>query len=529
MQYNVMKYYLSLQQLKTKARHLLMTVRKIIRYYMTVMGMAAALWAVCTQALAGAVASATSPQPASPSVPLQLTTTADGRLSLAASAPHVTATAAGAPAPAPLITLLPGDRQQTIDGFGYAITYSTCYNLLRMADADRKAFLERTFSPDKGYGASYVRISIGCNDFSSREYTLCDKPGLSHFALQSDETDYVIPILKEVAAINPAVKIIAAPWTCPRWMKVRDLASLKPYKSWTDGHLNPGMRQTYAQYFVKFIEAMRHEGISIYAVSPQNEPLNHRNCASLYMPWDEEAPLVACMAQAISKAGLNTRIYLFDHNFNYDDIASQDAYPVSVVNALGQMRLEGSELIVGAAYHNYGGHESELDRIHALMPDKQLIFSETSIGTWNDGRNLRKRLVDDMRHVVIGTTNRWCRAALVWNLMLDDRRGPNLDGGCQTCDGAVNISSADYRTMSLNSHYYIISHASAVVRPGAVHIAAKGPADKTLSYAAFVNPDGSYGVLMTSDSDTTRVLTVGDARRTATVSLPAHSVVSIRF
>ena len=294
-----------------------------------------------------------------------------------------------------------------------------------MKPAAREAFLRQTFSDANGYGASYVRMSIGCNDFSSTEYTLCDKQGIANFALQSDETDYVIPILKEILRINPQVKVIAAPWTCPKWMKVDDLTSMKPHDSWTDGHLNPNYRKTYAQYFVRFVKAMQQEGISIYAVSPQNEPLNHGNCASTYMPWEEEAPLVKCMASAFQEAGLKTKIYVFDHNYNYDNVNSQTDYPIHVYSTLGES-FAGSELVVGAAYHNYGGSETELDDIRKQAPEKELIFSETSIGTWNDGRNLQKRLLDDMEHVVLGTVNRYCRAVMVWNLMLDDHREAQL-------------------------------------------------------------------------------------------------------
>ncbi len=454
-----------------------------------------------------------------------LTSTADASMSLEPSTASLSEQATGTN----IIQLMPDERQQKIDGFGYALTYSTCYNLLHMSAAERHAFLSRTFSPTEGYGASYVRISIGCNDFSSTEYSLCDKPGLVHFALQSDEINFVIPILKEILAINPQTKVIAAPWTCPRWMKVKDLQTLMPYESWTDGHLNPAFRRTYAQYFVKFIEAMRHEGIAIYAVSPQNEPLNHNNCASLYMPWEEEVPFLEELAKAFKKAHIGTLIYVFDHNYNYDGIASQEAYPLHVYNALGKLSFEGSELIVGAAYHNYGGRVEELDRIHNSKPDKELIFSETSIGTWNDGRNLRSRLVDDMQQVVISTLNRWCRAVLVWNLMLDNKRGPNLDGGCQTCYGAVDINANGYHDLKLNSHYYIISHAAAVVKPGAFHISAKGFEAQGLSYSAFRNPDGTYGILFASANDKPLQVSVTDGHTTATVSLPAHSVVSLRF
>lgn len=454
-----------------------------------------------------------------------LTSTADGSQRLAANTTPLT----GEAKDNVTITLSPEQRFQPIDGFGYALTYSTCYNLLKMSATDRHQFLEHTFSPTQGYGASYVRISIGCNDFSSKEYTLCDKPGLKHFALQNDEISYVLPILREVLDINPQLKIIAAPWTCPRWMKVKDLQTLQPYESWTDGHLNPAFRKTYAQYFVKFIEAMHDKGFNIYAVSPQNEPLNRGNCASLYMSWEEEASFVAELAPAIKHANLQTRIYVYDHNYNYDNIASQNGYPVQVIDSLNKLKFAGSELVVGAAYHNYGGHFEELNRIHRLMPDKELLFSETSIGTWNNGRNLSKRLVDDMRQVIIGTLNNWCRGAIVWNLMLDDHRGPNLDGGCQTCDGAVNIDSRDYHTITFNSHYYIISHAAAVVKPGAIHIGATSSNTGNIDYSAFVNPDGSYAVLFASDNNMPVQANVTDGKRTASVTLPAHSVVSLLF
>ena len=133
------------------------------------------------------------------------------------------------------------DRQhyQTMDGFGAAITYSTAYNLMKMTPADRHNFLEETYSLSKGWGYSYARISIGCSDFSSTEYTCCDTPGLENFRLHEDETKYVIPILKEILAINPQLKIIGSPWTCPRWMKVKDLETLEPYNSWTDGYIHP--------------------------------------------------------------------------------------------------------------------------------------------------------------------------------------------------------------------------------------------------------------------------------------------------
>lgn len=454
-----------------------------------------------------------------------LTTTADGRLSLEESS---VATTSGAAFGGDVVTIDESTEYQEIDGFGYAITYSSCYNLLRMRAADRRAFLRRTFSLKRGYGASYVRISIGCSDFSSREYTLCDESGLEHFALQTDETQYVIPVLREILRINPSLKVIAAPWTCPRWMKVSDLESLRPHDSWTAGHLNPAMRGIYADYFVKFVRAMAAAGVPVYAVSPQNEPLNPGNCASLFMPWQEEAPLVKVMAAAFKTAGLKTKIYVFDHNYNYDNIPGQDDYPARLFASLPAV-YEGSELVVGAAYHNYGGDKDELTDIASKMPGKELIFTETSIGTWNRGRDLRRRLVDDVREVTLGTVARMCRAAIVWNLMLDSRRGPNLDGGCQTCFGAVDIDERDYRSLTLNSHYYAISHMAWAAHPGARRIAAAGRTPQGVALAAFRNAGGGLSLVALNEADAPTAISVRSRGRCFTLQLPARAVVSARW
>lgn len=420
----------------------------------------------------------------------------------------------------------PAKEYQSMDGFGFALTYSTCYNLLKMSPEARAHFLKQTYSETEGYGVSYARISIGCNDFSSTEYSLCDTQGLENFKLYRDETDYVIPIIKEILAINPKMKVIAAPWTCPKWMKVKDLQSKAPFDSWTDGHLNPDYRKTYAEYFVKFVETMKAQGIDIYAVSPQNEPLNKANCASLYMPWDEEAPFVKELAAAFKQNKLTTKIYVFDHNYNYDNDKTQEDYPIKVYNALGN-GFEGSELVVGAAYHDYGGTNVELTDIHNQAGDKELIFSESSIGTWNKGRDLSQRLVADMRNVTLGTVNQWCKAVLVWNLMLDEKMGPNLDGGCQTCYGAVDIFN-NYQTLKYNSHYYIICHIASVVRPGAKRIgtARRSYQAGNLIYSAFLNPDGSKAVVALNAGDTDINVTVSDGNSHFAVTVPAQGVVS---
>ena len=458
---------------------------------------------------------------------IQYTTTGDRSRSLAVSQVKGEACAVDTGS----IRLHADETYQTMDGFGFAMTYSACYNLLQMPSEARRELLTRTFSLTQGYGASYVRISIGCSDFSSTEYSLCDVKGpdddlLRHFRLYQDETEYVIPVLKEILAINPELKVMGSPWTCPRWMKVDSPTSVQPHDAWTDGHLSPSYYGTYADYFVRFIQAFQAEGIPIYSVTPQNEPLNPGNCASLVMNWDEEAAFVQQLAAAIKHAGLTTRIYVFDHNYNYDGIASQQQYPVKIYDLLADKDFAGKELIAGAAYHNYGGSTDELIRIHESYPDKELIFTEASIGTWNHGRDLDTSLADIAQNVALQTVKKWCTGVIVWNFMLDMNRGPNLDGGCQTCFGAVDVAD-DYKSYTLNSHYYALCHLSAVIRPDAVRIAGGGGNKQGVTYATFRNPDGTLAVVLYNSLATPLSLRVTDGSVRYPLDVPARSMVSL--
>ena len=146
--------------------------------------------------------------------------------------------------------------------------------------------------------------------FSLSEYSLCDAPGIENFALTS--RDHLRdPVLKEVLAISN-VKIMGSPWTPPRWMKVNNLTDLQPFNSWTSSQQS-AYYDDYAKYFVKWIQALntRHR---VYSVTPQNEPLNRGNSASLYMTWQEQARLrEEALGPKIEAEGLNTKIYVFDH------------------------------------------------------------------------------------------------------------------------------------------------------------------------------------------------------------------------
>ena len=422
------------------------------------------------------------------------------------------------------ITLNPTDVRQPIDGFGFAITGSAAYNLLKMDKKEREELLNRIFSRDNGYGCSYVRVPIGCSDFSLSDYTCCDTPGIENFALTDEETKYIIPVMKEILAINPDVKVITAPWTAPRWMKVENLTDRTPHNEWTSGHLNPEHYGDYAEYFVKWIKAFQDNGIQIYGMTPQNEPLNRRNSASMFMGWDEARDFIKnALGPQFEKAGLKTKIYVFDHNYNYDNMPDQQGYPTKIYTD-----PEASKYIAGAAYHNYGGKASEMANVHNANPDKELIFTEWTAGTWSRPGVGMNAITSDARALIFDVVKNWGRGAVVWNLMLDSDRGPFRPKGCSTGNGAIDISKQDYSTLTYNSFYYVMCVAASAVSENAKFITADGDVDG-VEYSAFRNNDGGFGLVASNTSDAERRVRVSDGDRQFTLTLPARSLASYRW
>ena len=248
------------------------------------------------------------------------------------------------------VTIDPSTTYQTVDGFGPAITGATCYNLLQMSQADRTAILRKCFDPETGAGFSFIRVHIGGSDFSMDEYTCCDREGIEFFAIPAVEKDGIFPVLKEILEINPEIKIMGSPWSCPKWMKGTVADPSKPYDSWTGGRLNPAYYDDYAEYFVQWVTEMEENGFPIYAITMQNEPLNKGNSMSLYMPWEDQLAFVKKLGPAFRKAGIDTKILCYDHNYNYDNVAGQQNYPLNIY-----ADADAAQWVDGSAWHNYGG------------------------------------------------------------------------------------------------------------------------------------------------------------------------------
>ncbi len=359
---------------------------------------------------------------------------------------------------------------QTIDGFGYTLTGGSASLINQLGAQPKAALLNELFGKDSGsIGISCLRLSMGSSDLDASVFSYDDLPAgqtdttLAQFSLGPDLTN-LIPLLKQILVINPSIKIIATPWSAPVWMKDN--------QSTTGGSLLAAYYHAYALYFVKYIQQMQAAGVPIYAITPQNEPLNPNNNPSLYMvATDQEAFIKYNLGPAFKAAGLSTKIIVYDHNCDVP------AYATTIFSD-----DSASAFVDGAAFHLYAGDISALSQVHQSYPAKNLYFTEQyTSSTGSFAGDLQWHVTN----VVIGSMKNWSRTAFEWNLAADAGFGPHTPGGCSTCKGALTINGS---AVTRNVGYYIIAQASKFVPAGSVRIASSLAAQ--LPNVAFLTPSG---------------------------------------
>ena len=407
----------------------------------------------------------------------------------------------------PVIRIDPKQTYQVIEGFGFTLTGGSAALINRLPVRIKHDLLQELFGgKGNGLGISSLRISIGASDLSSKVFTYDDVPanatdfGLNQFSLSEDTTD-LIPLLKQILAINPSLKITASPWTPPLWMKDN--------KSSVGGKLLPSCYGVYADYFVKYIRAMKEQGIIIDAVTIQNEPQNPHNNPSLSMDAEEQKVFVKNhLGPAFRKAALQTRIIIWDHNCDMPE------YPLHILSD-----SEAAQYMDGTAFHLYAGNVGALSKVHDAHPSKNIYFTEQWTGKKGtfDGD-----LQWHVKNVVIGSMRNWSKNALEWNLANDSAYGPHTPGGCTECKGALTISGND---IERNVSYYIIAHASRFVPQGSVRIASQEI--EGLSNVAFLTPTGKIAVILLNATDRNIACSLQVGKRTVTQPLLPQSVATI--
>ncbi len=359
---------------------------------------------------------------------------------------------------------------QTIDGFGNCLTGGSAILLNNMLQAERSGLLNELFRTDgNNLGLSYLRISIGASDLSDRVFSYDDlgagetDPDMVRFSIDPEKED-LIPVLREILAINPSIKILGSPWSAPLWMKTNNAS--------VGGSLKPEWFNAYAKYFVKYIQAMQSEGITIDAITIQNEPLHPGNNPSMYMTAADQALFIKqSLGPAFAAAGITTKIIVYDHNADRTD------YPLSILND-----PDARKYVDGSAFHLYGGTIDALTAVHDAYPDKNLYFTEQWVG---GPGNLAEDLKWHVETLIIGATRNWCKNVIEWNFASDPNYDPHTDGGCDRCLGTVTING---NTVTRNPAYYILAHAAKFVRPGSVRVSTNMPGN--IPNVAFRTPEG---------------------------------------
>ena len=392
---------------------------------------------------------------------------------------------------------------QTIDGFGYTLTGGSATLIHSLPSAERSALLTELFGhATNSIGVSYLRISIGASDLDATVFSYDDMPAgqtdinLANFSLAPDKV-HLVPLLKEILAINPGIKILATPWSPPAWMKTNN--------SPIGGSLLPQYYEVYAQYFVQYIQEMKKEGIVIDAITPQNEPLHPGNNPSMLMLAEEQRDFIKNnLGPAFQAAAITTKIIVYDHN------CDRPEYPLTILNDPAARAF-----VNGSAFHLYAGNISVLTQVRDAYPDKAVYFTEQWTSSTGDfGGDLKWHL----KNVIIGSMRNWSRVALEWNLANDPGFNPHTEGGCTQCKGALTIGT----TITRNVAYYIIAHASKFVPAGSTRIASYGTGN--LQNVAFKTPDGKKVLIVENDGSTTETFNIRYKNKWITVSLPGGAV-----
>jgi len=366
-------------------------------------------------------------------------------------------------------------KYQSIDGFGFALTGGSAQHLVHMSGAARHATLQELFGTGKGdVGISYLRVSIGASDLNDHVFTYDDMPAgqtdttLAHFDLKEDKQD-VIPVLKEILAINPSIKILASPWTAPSWMKTNNDVK--------GGSLKKEYYGVYARYFVKYIQAMKAQGITIDAVTLQNEPLHPGNTPSMLVHAEEERDFIKGYVGPLFKAkNIKTKIILYDHNCDVPE------YPITILDD-----PQAAKYVDGSGFHLYGGEIESMSAVHNTHPDKNLYFTEQMV------IDLKQfDIVSPVTRLIIGAPRNWSRNVLLWNLAADKKYEPHTsNGGCPFCEGAITVEGD---SVWRNVAYYAVAHASKFVTPGSVRIASNSYTQ--LPNVAFKTPAGKIVLIV---------------------------------
>lgn len=418
---------------------------------------------------------------------------------------------AGAAPGRPRVAVDTARRFQTHLGFGGAFTEAAATVWHGLPPAAREAFLRDCFDPVHGHGYTLGRVHINSCDFALGHYAHVERDGdfaLESFSIARDR-EAVLPFVREAQRVaGRPLQLLASPWSPPAWMKTNGRMA-------DGGRLRPECRAAWARCYVRFIEAYAAEGVPIWAVSVQNEPAARQRWDSCLYTAEEERDFVRDhLGPALRDAGLgHVKIVIWDHN---RDLMVERARVVYEDPA-------AAAFIWGTGFHWYGPEDFDhVQRVHDAWPDKQLLFTEgcqeggPHLGSWSVGERYARNIIADL--------NRWTVGWIDWNLLLDERGGPNHVGNF--CAAPIHADTA-FGTLMHQSAFAVLGHFSRFIRPGAQRVATSAP--PAVEATAFANPDGSTAVVVHHGAGEALAFELVVGGQAQAVTLPPHSIATFVF
>jgi glucosylceramidase len=439
------------------------------------------------------------------------------------------------------INLNPEEKFQTITGFGGSFTESSAHLLYKLSAANRKKILDAYFS-EKGANYSLTRTHINSCDFSLQQYAYAKEDGdknLDHFSIEVDKKNNLIPAILEAKSISKnGFKIIASPWTAPPWMKDN--------KKWIGGKLLPEYNDTWALYFSKYIDAYKKEGIDIWGLTVENEPLgNGNNWESMLFSPEEMTSFVQNHLGPTLEANGKAEVKILGYDQNRGGLQEW-------VDAMYKNE-KSSKYYAGTAIHwyesTYDFFPEALQYAHNKSPNKYLIQTEACIDAevphWNDDawywskeatdwgwdwapekdKHLHPKYAPVNRYAtdIIGCLNNWVDGWIDWNMVLDKQGGPNWFKNWCT---APVIVDAEKDEVYFTPLYYTMAHFSKFIRPGAIKIGCT-ISDKDLMATAVTNPDGTIALVVFNPTSAKHTLQININNQTKLISINSKALQTV--
>ena len=445
-------------------------------------------------------------KPAAGNSPISIWVTADNQRYHAGPTIRWNESSGRATAAAGQIQLNPDKQFQDILGFGGAFTDAACYTFNRLEPAEREALFHELFHPSQ-MGLSMGRLCVGSSDYATKVYSFDEgdpDPEMKRFSIAHDR-EYIIPILREARQVNPDLFLFSSPWSPPGWMKFNG--------SMLGGSMRNHYLAAYARYYLRFLQAYAAEGVPIQALTSQNEVDTDQDGRMPACIWPQEYEIAFIrdnLGPLLESSGVDTRIWILDHNYNL--------WGRAVCTLVDDKFRKYARAV---AWHGYVGTPDMMSKVHDVYPKVEMHWTEGG-PDYKDPNYLTDWC--QWGTVFSEVLRNWCRSITAWNLALDENGRPNI--GPFSCGGVVTIHSQT-REVTRSGQYWAFAHYARAFRRGARRFESLSSVTN-LHHVAVENPDREYALII-SNPGHERTVELTIANNTASIPLKSNSLTTLAW